>query len=140
MRNEAVKRLWTCYYGAWRKLPARLVQVRISRTAPEWWQPATRRWEPALAPNDFVWAVRDVPEWEERYLLQLDGLRMSGELQRIVDRLPEGAVLLCWEPSPIGCHRTTLGAYLAEKFDVAVAEYPLAGPGQWAGQAKRVLV
>jgi len=135
--NET-KRLWTSYYGAYKRLPPSHVQVRISRTAPRWWVPAMMMWEPRFAPNDAVWAVRNVPEWEERYLAQLKALEISGELASIVKELPENAVLLCWESSPIGCHRTTLAQFITQRGLAVVMEYDL---GKNASNGcKRVLV
>lgn len=106
-----MKRLWTSYYSATRLLPSDWMQVRISRTAPKWWHPERPGWVPELAPNDAVWAVRWDSRWEERYEEQLDALRQSGAIAAIIDRLPENAVLLCWEKDHIGCHRTALATY-----------------------------
>lgn len=91
-------------------------------------------WEPRFAPNDAVWAVRNLPEWEDRYLAKLKALEASGELEKIVIGLPENAVLLCWEASPIGCHRTTLAQFITGRGLAIVAEYDL------SDGYKRVLV
>ena len=119
-----MKTLWTACFGRAKAIPPHLYQVRTSRGVPEWWKPAHRIDALPLAPTQAVMAAaRAGRNWQAMYRAQLEALYRSGVLERVIDQLPENAVLLCFEGDPRECHRSILAAYLVEKGLATVKEY-----------------
>lgn len=68
--------------------------------------------------------IGDALERRADYIKQLDELRASGQLQRIIEALPDNAVLLCWEGDPNDCHRSWLSDYLTQHGLADIKEFP----------------
>jgi hypothetical protein len=123
-----MKKLWTSYYGNSRRLPGDCLKVQASNTAPHWWQPVRRGFEPDLAPEwmRMAWAKQvevDDPAWVAHYTAQLQSLLDSGRLAEIVGRLPENAVLFCHEADWTICHRKVLAEFLTSHGLAEVTEF-----------------
>lgn len=120
-----MKTLYTSCYGRAKSFPKDALQVQTSHGAPDWWKPQTwnglKRQEVFLKPKH----MKDEggKTWQQHYREQLDELFQSGALKRIVDGLPEGALLLCFEADQKDCHRGVLAAYLNEKGLASVKEF-----------------
>ncbi len=127
-----MKTLWTACYGRARALPPDFPQVRTSRGVPEWWKPIRRIDALPLAPDASVFAAAKANpprNWQAMYRKQLDMLYKSGVLEKVINQLPENAVLLCFEADQRECHRSILAAYLVEKGLAVVKEY-VAAPAE----------
>ena len=114
-----MKKLFTSYFG--RKYKDR-VQVQIASYAPKGWNPPDKMFEPTLVWRNFTKRKQFVGDWRVDYNAQLSEMLATGELQAIIDRLPEGAVMLCWERDPATCHRTELANFLNQHRLAAVTE------------------
>jgi uncharacterized protein YeaO (DUF488 family) len=118
-----VKIFWTSYYAKARELPKGYVQVQISNRAPKTWHPVLRGCEELLMPESWRRRQRGevVLDWRKDYWTQLTRLQQTGQLKEIVDRLPNNAVLLCYEADKHDCHRTVLAEFL-EREGLAIAK------------------
>ena len=97
------KKIFTSYYSMSRHIPAGIVQVAISLVVPHWWQPIDRQAETRLAPDKSAFRKDN---WKELYQKKMLRLAKNGILQAVVDRLPEGCILLCYERDSKECHRS----------------------------------
>jgi hypothetical protein len=122
-----MKRLWTTCYGRAKQLPENLVQVQTSRSAPQWWQAKMKAmvWEFAPIDKIFAMAKTKIGDWRLAYRNQIEALDGKGRLKEIIDELPEGAVLLCWEGDHCECHRKVLAEIITEKGYAEVSEFIL---------------
>jgi hypothetical protein len=106
-----MKALMTSYFAS--RKHATLPAVSIASYAPKWWKPARGRLtEPSLVWRHFRTRKAFEGDWREDYRDQLAGMLEDGSLQAALDRMPEGAVMLCWEKDPATCHRTVLANFL----------------------------
>jgi hypothetical protein len=118
--------LSTCSYRLYREEMGQAVVISLSlprgqlRTEAAKW-PRLREAAPG---RDYLDA--DPAEFERRYLAQLDGYgpaRIGAALERIAqEREAESLVLLCFEPVPADCHRSTFAAWLMATTGELVAE------------------
>ena len=80
--------------------------VAVSRSVPSWYR--GRRY-PSLAPCWPLVRVKDVAKftrlYHEKVLARLDP-------HKVVEELGVDAVLLCYEPYPVFCHRQLVGRWL----------------------------
>src|SRR5438552_11273198 len=106
-----MKTLFTSHYGKRHKDRA---QVQISSYAPKGWNPPSKLFEPSLVWRHFVRRKEFKGDWRTDYLEQLKGMLADGSLQAALDRIPDGAVLLCWERDHCECHRKVLAEFLRE--------------------------
>jgi hypothetical protein len=104
-----MKKLFTSYYGRRNK---DRVPVQISSYAPKSWNPPGKRFEASLVWRHFRDRKTFEGDWRDDYREQLEEMLASGELAKIVERLPEGAVMLCWEKDCTTCHRTELANFV----------------------------
>ena len=114
-----MKKLFTSYFGRRNKDH---VPVQIASYAPKSWNPPGKLFEPSLVWRHFTNRKKFVGDWRVDYNAQLSEMLATGELQAIIDRLPEGAVMLCWERDPATCHRTELANFLNQHRLAAVTE------------------
>ncbi len=86
------------------------------------------RTESALAPSDRVFRfATQYPHsdtWKGAYLQEL---RERTDLQKIINRLEDGAVLLCWEHDCNRCHRLLAAKVLSDHGCVYAGEYKAPG-------------
>ena len=115
-----MKVIWTYGYKRRPLPPDQMVRVNIAR-GPCRWVPVHCH-ERSLAPSAETFRAAD---WRPRYLAQIQALHASGDLRRIVARLPEGCVLFCWEADWNDCHRKVLWDFLHEHYGVAGGELSL---------------
>ncbi len=122
-----MKRLFTSCFAFSRHLPKAAAQVQIARWAPDDWTVPNKMVVRGLAPDEATWKAGKQPggNWRLHYELQLDGLRRAGTLDRMLEAIPEGAILLCWEHSDGNCHRATLADFLRRHRLADVTEYPV---------------
>jgi hypothetical protein len=123
----------TCSYRAFE--PSMGLAVSISLGRPHWPLPYRIAAEVSeLKP----WGLLDAPDWAERYLARLDEIgpdRISRRLEslcaqtasvptvgNIADVGRERLVLLCFEKSPAGCHRSLAARWLSENLGIDVPE------------------
>ena len=124
-----MKTIWTSFYGAAARLPSDLPQVSISLGVPRFWSPPdkVRRKEPLLAPDrPLLDRAKKDPDfdWKAAYRT-----RFEPTLEEAFERLPDGAVLLCWEADWNECHqKVVFEMFAAAGFDMNGGEFP-AGPG-----------
>jgi len=62
-------------------------------------------------------------EWRQAYRGELETALANGTLQQALDRLPEGAILLCHEADHCDCHRKVLAEFLNANGLAAVREF-----------------
>lgn len=122
-----MKTLFTGYFGAAKKYPEDKLQVRIASSGPAWWGAKKKSFQPNL-----VWRLFKAwkkGEWtgdgKADYMDQMDGLKKTGELQRVLDEIPDGSIMLCWETDVCTCHRGWLMEYLLKNEMAHVSEFPL---------------
>jgi len=70
----------------------------------------------------FKMAKSGSPEWVAEYRQQLEHLAKT-TLPAIIEAIPEGAILLCWESDENECHRKILCDFLNETGLAQVVEY-----------------
>lgn len=115
------KRIYTSYFAKAGNMP---MAYAISAESPRW-LPGLRHFQP-LAPASGV--VRQYKEGKinemEYRTLYLRTLQVRGRTpQQVVDMLPDGAILLCYEKPPAFCHRHLAADWLREAGDsVAIEE------------------
>jgi hypothetical protein len=99
-------------YGRARGFPSGSVCIQISSRLPEWWtNPA--QFIKELVPRTFGNPqFSDPSKWRPAYVLQLGELYRSRKLDEIVQSIPDGAYLLCFEGDHTQCHRTLLAEWL----------------------------
>lgn len=123
-----MKRLLTTCYGRVKHLPAGTLQFQTSNTSPEWWQPPTKRAALELAPREF-WKARSNPEqtqgihWKARYREQLEDMLKDGSLRKVLESIPDGSAILCYESSCVDCHRGVFADFVNEKGLAEVREF-----------------
>jgi uncharacterized protein (DUF488 family) len=80
---------------------------------------------PDLAPSMAILEMsrRNLGDWRDAYQRQLQRLFDSGRLARIVESLPQNAVLMCYERDPRACHRSILARFLTENHLATVKEF-----------------
>jgi hypothetical protein len=119
---EAMKQFLTSCYGRVKQLPKGSVLVQTSTSAPPWLGVSGMKLEAELAPKSFL-TNPNAKDWREKYRAQLVKLHKAGTLKEIVDRLPDGAVLLCYEADHCECHRKLLADFLVEHKLAIVKEW-----------------
>lgn len=102
-----MKKLLTTCYGRISKLPKGTKLVRTSVTAPDFLSRMNHMFVPEFAPIHFK-----TTDWREQYSKQLDRLLKTGRLHKIMETIPDGAVLLCFEGDHNDCHRKILGDFI----------------------------
>lgn len=117
-----MKTLYTSYYARSGKNPA---AISISVKPPRWYPRMAHNVD--LAPTwELVDAYKkgdiDANQYTVRYLELLE--ERGKTAQEIVDSLPEGAVLLCYEKPSDFCHRHVAAQWLREGSDVQITELP----------------
>ncbi|MFQ5731914.1 MAG: hypothetical protein ACE5KM_08160 [Planctomycetaceae bacterium] len=105
----------TSYFGNVKNLPGELAPVSIARGAPRGFQGKSFK---ALAPT---WAMLKLPR--EEYDEQFDAILAELDAQEVYDELGDDAVLLCWEPPGIWCHRRRVAEWLETELGVSIPEY-----------------
>lgn len=121
-----MKRFLTTCYGRVSKLPKGTKLVQTSNGAPDFMSRMCALFEPDLTPEAF----RNKTDFRVEYPKQLERLYRSGKLQKIVDRLPDGAALLCFEADHCDCHRKILADFLNEKGLAEVHEFSVQPPAK----------
>lgn len=119
-----MKHLITTCYGRVSKLPKGTKLVQTSNGAPDFMSRMGSLFEPDLTPEAF----RNKTDFRVEYPKQLERLYRSGKLKKIVDRLPEGAALLCFEADHCDCHRKILADKLNEWGLAEVHEFTVPAP------------
>lgn len=114
-----MKHFVTTCYGRVSKLPKGTRLVQTSNGAPDFMSRMGSLFEPDLTPEAF----RNKTDFRVEYPKQLERLYRSGKLQKIVERLPEGAALLCFEADHCDCHRKILAEFLTNKGLAVVSEF-----------------
>lgn len=114
--HEMKKLITTCYARA-KSLPRDIPQVQTSRGAPTWWNAGRKLVEHDLAPSErtFLMAKQKAGDWRLEYRKEIERLHSTGKLTTIIDRIPEGSALLCFEGDHLQCHRAVLADFLIEK-------------------------
>jgi hypothetical protein len=78
----------------------------------------------SLAPSDETWASKDLREFEESYVRQLEALgaeKILTDLERIGGGRP--CVCLCWErPHEPFCHRWVLASFVERETGTTIPE------------------
>jgi len=90
--------------------------VSIALKTPEWFQ--GRRY-PALAPRLDMLPLEEA-DYRREYQIILDRL----DPRQVYEDLGPEAILLCWEPPGVFCHRRLVAAWLEERLEVEVPELP----------------
>ena len=90
--------------------------VSIALKTPEWFQ--GRRY-PALAPR-----LDMLPMEEEEYRREYQAILDRLDPRQVYEDLGPDAVLLCWEPPGVFCHRRLAAEWLEERLGVKVPELP----------------
>jgi len=132
-----MKKLWTSYYG--RPLPKGAVRVQISNSRPSWLDKLIEAKELAPVWMKLAWAGQvevDDPAWRAHYRDQLKHLDEQGVLKAIVEALPDGAFLCCYEKDAETCHRSELARFLMERGYAEVAEWQPEAQSQETAQLK----
>lgn len=115
-----MKQLYTSYYAKSGNHPK---AIAISLFSPSFFR---RRWYLQLAPtHPIIKAHKSGKITDEEYeLLYLDLLENERGLtpQKVVDDLPEGSILLCYESTGKFCHRHIVARWLEAGADVKVTE------------------
>lgn len=80
---------------------------------------------PDFAPSMAILEMsrRNLGDWRDAYQRQLQRLFDSGRMARIVESLPQNAVLMCYERDPRACHRSILARFLTENHLATVQEF-----------------
>ena len=96
--------------------------LAISAKAPPWYQGKTF---PLLAPTwDILHAYKrgeiDQDEYIRRYLLLLKKRKLTPD--SVVEMLPDGAILLCYEKPSDFCHRRIVADWIELETDIKVNE------------------
>jgi hypothetical protein len=122
-----MKKLFTGYFGAAKKYPESALQVRIASMAPQWWGAKLKSYQPKLVWRSFkVWKQGLFKgDMKADYFEQMDLLKNTGELQTIIDSIPDQSILLCYEKDVCTCHRGWLLDYLVKNEMAEVSEFPL---------------
>lgn len=122
--SEPKKKLFTGYFGKHKNHPLAYV---ITARVPTWVSHALRcRHLKELAPSEgilhrFKYAGMTEAEYAREYMKQLESCGRTA--QQIVDSLPEGAVLLCYERSGSFCHRHLAAKWLMKNANVEISEH-----------------
>jgi hypothetical protein len=102
------------FWQFYRRREPRLVSIALK--TPGWFQ--GRRY-PALAPRLDMIAMEE-EEYRREYQKILDRLNP----RQIYEDLGPEAVLLCWEPPGVFCHRRLVAEWLEKHLGVEVTELP----------------
>lgn len=92
----------------------RLVSIALSKP---WWFKG--RCYPTLAPRLDMLTME-----EEEYRVEYQKILDRLDPRQVYGDLGEDAILLCWEPSGVFCHRRLVAAWLEEHLGVEVPELP----------------
>jgi len=130
-----VKHLITTCYGRVSKLPKGTKLVQTSNGAPDFMSRMGSLFEPDLTPEAF----RNKTDFRVEYPKQLERLHRSGKLKQIVDRLPDGSALLCYEKDHCDCHRKILAEYLTSHGLANVTEFQVIEPAKPANPQMSLL-
>lgn len=123
--RKEMKKLTTTCYGRTRQLPPTVVQVQTSRMAPPYWDAEHKAMVWEFAPTkEILAASKRGEDWRTMYRWQLTQLASSGRLRELVEGLPDGAVLLCYEGDPKDCHRSILAEFINQTGLAIVTELP----------------
>lgn len=105
--------IYTAGYAHRKTLPPQAVNV--ARWTPKWVDESRMLHIRCLAPNNEVWRLgKNGGDWKAAYRRQLHGLAQRGDLADAMARLPDGAVLMCWEEDANDCHRLLAAKVIAE--------------------------
>jgi uncharacterized protein (DUF488 family) len=112
-----LKHFYTSYYARTKNHPR---SVSISIKPPYYYKGA--HYLP-LAPSkelllDYKAGIADDAEYTRRFMIQLSAL----DPQRVVDNLPNGCILLCYEGLDKFCHRHIVAEWLQQTTGVRVRE------------------
>lgn len=120
-----MKKLFTCSYSGQAKAPKEMTRVRTSVGCPKGM--GDMLFEFDLTPESMRKRFQGLPpepgDWKEKYRAQMEKLHAKGTLKKIVDRLPENALLLCYEGRQCDCHRGILASFLVEHGLAEVEEW-----------------
>lgn len=61
-------------------------------------------------------------QYKKLYVRQLNNSYRTKRLHKVLEDLPDGALLLCFEKSSSFCHRHILADYLRTEFDIDIKE------------------
>lgn len=107
--------MFTSYFGAVKQLPPDLVPVSIARWPPRGWK---GRREIRLAPKPAMLKML-----REDYDREFEAILADLNPEEIFTALGENAVLLCWEPPNVWCHRRRVAEWLEEALGIVVPEW-----------------
>lgn len=112
-----MKKIFTSYYANVRNLPSDLVPIGISVGKNRYFK---GDYMLELAPT---WAMMkmDREGYDKAFLKKLSQLNAK----EIYERLPDGAVLLCYEKYNDWCHRRCVGEWLERELGIEVTEWGL---------------
>jgi hypothetical protein len=102
------------FWQFYRRREPRLVSIALK--TPGWFQ--GRRY-PALAPRLDMLPMEE-EEYRREYQVILDRLAP----RQVYEDLGPDAILLCWEPPGVFCHRRLVAEWLEEHLGVEVPELP----------------
>ncbi|MBW1953536.1 MAG: hypothetical protein JRI66_10705 [Deltaproteobacteria bacterium] len=93
--------------------------VSISIKSPEWFK--GRHYRPLNPPPDMLHCDVSDEEWARKYRERvLERLNP----QQVYEELGPDAILLCWEPPGVFCHRRLVAEWLEENLGIEVPELP----------------
>jgi hypothetical protein len=111
--EKALKTIYTSCYGRAKFFPKGAIPIRTSTSKPDWWIGELRVIKEFI-PRSFGKGLTET-QWKSDYRAQMGLLWKSGRLEEIVESIPEGAVLLCYEGDWRACHRSVLAEILTAK-------------------------
>jgi len=123
-----MKRFYTSYYAVCKESKVVLPDgsfgptFSVSTKAPWFWKPQTHF--PLLAPDEtFVKAYKQGRIDERQYTrFYIDLLNSKTTPEEVVERLPNNAVLLCYEKTGDFCHRHLAGWWITKHTGTVVTE------------------
>ncbi|MEH7114547.1 DUF488 family protein [Neobacillus niacini] len=112
-----MKKIYTSYYANVKKLPAEMVPIGISQGNNRWFKGEYMK---ELAPT---WAMLKMSQ--EEYDREFFRILSKLDAKEIYDKLPNNAVLLCYEKFNDQCHRRAVAEWLENELGIEVTEWGL---------------
>ena len=117
-----MKKIYTSNYARHGDNP---IAFGISLTVPEWYEGERLEY---LAPrSDMVGKIKKNAEnynqrkYTREYIDLLNGRNINP--QKLIDSLPDGALLLCYEPPGVFCHRRLLADWVERHTGFIISEW-----------------
>lgn len=123
-----MKHFFTSYYAVCKESEVILPTGDVGQTfsisvkPPWWWQPK-RHFAPLAPDQTIVRAYKQGKITDRQYTrLYIDQLNTNVDANKVVEQLPDNAVLLCYEKPEDFCHRHVAAWWITEHTGIQVSE------------------